>query len=67
MLVNLSDGCCRSYGGTLEITDVNDTTMLVTCTECADSYAVEHDAFSDGAMVYYPAFLAEQLKKGGRP
>ena len=53
MLVEHKDGCCRTCGCTLRITDADDATMLVECTECSDSYSVEPDAFGDGAMHYY--------------
>lgn len=66
MLVDISDGACRTCGGQLEITEVDDTTMTVICTEpdCADSYDVEVDAFNDGGIDYYPGFLTERSKKG---
>jgi hypothetical protein len=67
MQVNPRDGCCRSCGGTLEITDADDATMTVFCSECGDSYLVETDADGDGCMEYYPGFLQEQLQKGGEP
>ena len=43
MIVQLSDGSCRSCGGQLAITDVDDATMTVLCTnpDCCDSYDVE--------------------------
>ena len=58
MLVDRDDGRCRTCGGTLEITDADDATMSVRCTECDDSYVVEPDAFGDGCTVYYVGFLA---------
>lgn len=66
MQVNPRDGCCRACGGTLTITDADDATMTVRCGECGDEYLVETEAFGDGAMHYYPEFLARQLK-GGQP
>ena len=65
MLVNLKDGACRSCGGQLEITDCDDCTMTVLCTEaeCGDSYPVETDAFNDGGMTYYIGFLQEQTRR----
>ena len=41
--------------------------MTVECLspECGDSYAVETDAFNDGAAFYWPHVMAEKLK-GGR-
>ena len=57
MRVNLNDGKCRSCGGQLEITDADDATMTVECCECGDFYLVETDAFGDGGVEYYPAFL----------
>jgi transcription elongation factor Elf1 len=59
MRVNKRDGRCRECGGTLVIVDADDATMTVECQECGDSYAVEPDAFGDGAVVYYPAVMAE--------
>ena len=59
MLVQTKDGKCRSCGGQLEIIDADDATMTVECQECDDSYLVEPDAFGDGAMNYYPQFLAQ--------
>ena len=53
MIVDLKDGCCRSCGSALQIIDADDATMTVECVECADSYAVETDAFGDGCMTYY--------------
>jgi len=43
----------------LEITDIDDATMQVSCTECHDVYLVETDAFNDGGMDYYFRFLLE--------
>jgi hypothetical protein len=56
---NVKDGVCRTCGGQLEITDVDDATMTVFCTDpgCGDSYPVETDAFNDGGVHYYPIFL----------
>jgi transcription elongation factor Elf1 len=68
MLVNLSDGQCRSCGGQLEIIDADDATLLVQCVNCQDSYEVETDAFGDGCMHYYVSFMASRLsprQKGG--
>lgn len=53
MLVSLDDGRCRSCSGQLEIEDVEDALMHVSCTECGDNYQVEPDAFGDGCMTYY--------------
>jgi hypothetical protein len=36
--------------------------MIVRCQECGDEYLVETDAFGDGAMHYYPEFLAGRLR-----
>jgi hypothetical protein len=58
MKVDLKDGVCRSCGGELEITGVDDATMGVECQECGDAYDVEPDAFGDGCMTYYVEFLA---------
>ena len=69
MRVNPKDGTCRSCHGELEIIEVDDATMTVECIdiECADTYLVEPDAFGDGAIVYYPEFLAEQMERGDSP
>lgn len=66
MKVNPRDGRCRECGGSLEIVDADDATMLVECTnpECSDSYEVETDAFGDGAAHYYPAVLMEKFQRG---
>ncbi len=64
MLVALKDGRCRSCGGQLEITGVDDATMTVEWTECSDNYLMEPDAFGDGAMTYYPQALAELGESG---
>ena len=60
MLVDLKDGSCRSCNGQLEITDVDDVSMSVTCLECHDSYDVETDAFRDGCMTYYFPLMAQR-------
>ena len=60
MRIDPGDGVCRSCGGELQITDADDATMQVECMECADSYLVEPDAFSDGCMTYYVPFLADR-------
>ena len=60
MRVNPMDGVCRSCSGDLAIVDADDATMQVVCMECADSYLVEPDAFSDGGMEYFVPFLADQ-------
>ena len=67
MIVDLRDGCCRSCGGKLEITDVSDATMFVVCTECADGYDVEHDAYGDGCMKYLIGFLADRFPEEDLP
>ena len=59
MLVDLSDGKCRSCNGQLEITGADDATMDVECTECGDAYTVEPDAFNDGAIKYWLQVMAE--------
>ena len=61
MLVNLEDGRCRSCGGQLEIDDVEDGLMYVSCEACGDSYEVEPDAFGDGCMTYYFPLMAKQI------
>jgi hypothetical protein len=64
MRVNPSDGRCRSCNGELRIVAADDATMTVECIdpECADSYAVEHDAFGDGAMTYVIQFLTQHVE-----
>lgn len=59
MLVELSDGKCRTCGGQLRIIAVDDATMDVECTECDDGYTVEPDAFNDGGITYWPQVMAE--------
>lgn len=61
MRVNPKDGSCRSCGGPLDVIDADDATMTVACADCGDTYPVETDAFGDGSMDYYPAFLAGKL------
>lgn len=63
MEVDPRDGCCRSCGGTLKITAVDDATMTVECQEpdCNESYLVEPDAFGDGCMTYYLGVIEEKL------
>ena len=63
MLVERTDGQCRSCGGQLEILDADDCSMSVTCTECADSYEVEPDFFGDGCMHYYFPMMIERLEE----
>ena len=65
MRVDPNDGTCRSCGGELEIVAADDATMTVDCLDCDESYLVEPDSFVDGAIHYYPHFLAEQLQEGG--
>ena len=62
MRVDPHDGRCRSCGGELEITDTDDATMTVECTQCGDEYQVEPDAFGDGAQDYYVEAHCEQLR-----
>ena len=52
MRVDLTDGRCRSYGGTLMFVVAN----------CTDSYPVEPDAFGDGCMTYCVAFRMRQTE-----
>lgn len=61
ILVDLSDGKCRTCGGQLEIVAADDATMDVICTEasCGDNYTVEPDAFGDGGITYWPQAMAE--------
>ena len=63
MIVDRVDGRCRECGGTLKIIEADDATMTVIC-ECGEEYDVETDAFNDGGIVYYPAFIAGKLKGG---
>jgi hypothetical protein len=67
MRVNPRDGCCRSCGGELVITDADDATMTVECQNptCGESYLVETDAFGDGCMTYYVEFFSRKLMGGG--
>jgi transcription elongation factor Elf1 len=67
MLVDLKDGKCRECGGQLEITDADDATMTVECLVCGEFYDVETDAFGDGAIHYYPNFMADRLAQGDSP
>jgi len=60
--VDLQDGHCRTCGGQLTIIAADDATMTVECAECGDLYDVETDAFGDGCMKYYPAFLTGQTE-----
>jgi hypothetical protein len=64
MLVAKKDGVCRECGGVLKITDADDATMSVECTECGETYLVETDAFGDGCMTYYVGFMARKLEGG---
>jgi hypothetical protein len=66
MKVDRKDGRCRSCGGTLIIVDADDATMTVECTDpaCGERYAVEPDAFGDGAMLYYVTVLSKKLEGG---
>src|SRR5687767_14507136 len=64
MRVQPNDGVCRACGGPLDITDADDSTMTVECSRCGESYPVEHDAFNDGAMHYFPHFMADQITRG---
>jgi len=61
MIVDTEDGVCRSCGGQLEILDFDDVSLEVTCLDCADSYAVETDAFGDGCMTYYFPLMTARL------
>lgn len=65
MRVDPQDATCRSCGGILEITDVDDATMTVECQSdgCADSYVVETDAFNDGGITYWPAMMSDKLQE----
>ena len=65
MLVDKKAGVCRECGGVLEITDADDATMTVACTECGDDYQVEPDAFGDGCVIYYFDFLTRKREEDG--
>jgi hypothetical protein len=39
--------------------------MTVECRECGELYIVETDAFGDGGIDYYPAFLTGQERPDG--
>jgi hypothetical protein len=55
MLVDESDGVCRTCRSQLEIVGADDATMEVECTSCGDGYTVEPDAFNDGAIkLHFP-------------
>lgn len=60
MRVDPNDGRCRQCSGPLLIIDADDATMTVECESCGDVYLVEPDAFGDGCMTYYVAFLTGQ-------
>lgn len=66
MIVDSSDGSCRSCHRQLVIVDADDATMTVQCQNpaCADEYLVETDAFGDGGLTYWPAFIAQQIERG---
>lgn len=64
MLVELTDGYCRTCGGQLEIQDADDATMTVECQDCGDIYDVEPDAFGDGCVTYYIPFMTQRLEEG---
>lgn len=64
MLVELSDGKCRTCSGQLQIVGVDDATMDVECTECNDCYTVEPDAFNDGGIKYWPEAMAAVSEEG---
>lgn len=66
MNVNPQDGRCRACGGQLTVIDADDATLTVECQnpQCRELYAVEHDAFNDGAMHYWPHFVAGQMEGG---
>ena len=61
MLVDLEDGQYRECGGQLEITEIDDVSLLVFCTECEEDYAVETDAFGDGCVKYFLPLQATKL------
>jgi hypothetical protein len=67
MLVEPQDGRCRECGGQLKIVGADDVSLTVECQECDDTYDVETDAFGDGAIHYWPTFMAEQLGEGVEP
>ncbi len=67
MLVEPQDGACRECSGQLQIIDADDAAMTVECLDCGDCYDVESDAFGDGAIHYWPTFMAERLAGGGTP
>jgi hypothetical protein len=64
MRINPKDGKCRACGDVLEIIDADDATVTVQCLNCTEVYVVETDAFGDGAIFYYPHFVAERLARG---
>ena len=59
MLVDLEHGCCPECGGQMEITGADDSSLDTECTECGHVLHVEPDYFNDGAIIYWPAAMAE--------
>ena len=67
MRIDPNDGRCRSCSGELAIIDADDATMTVECQDpaCGETYFVEPDAFGDGCMRYYVAFMADYAGREG--
>ncbi len=59
ILVERQDGYCRTCGGQLKITGVDDCSLQVECLDCGDAYQTETDAFHDGGITYWPDAMAE--------
>ncbi|MEL7496559.1 MAG: hypothetical protein AAFN77_03050 [Planctomycetota bacterium] len=53
MLVDREDATCRECQGQLEIDEIDDCSMFVTCTGCGYEMQVEPDAFGDGCINYF--------------
>ncbi len=53
MLVDYEDATCPECLGQLEIDEIDDCSMYVTCTNCEHEMQVEPDAFGDGCIKYY--------------
>ncbi|MCA8999489.1 MAG: hypothetical protein KDA80_21015 [Planctomycetaceae bacterium] len=61
ILVEMTDGRCRSCGGQLQIVGADDVSLDVECLneKCADGYTVETDSFADGGIHYWRLIMAE--------
>ena len=52
---------CRECGQELEITDVDDCTISVSCCSCNESYQVEPDGLGYGGMEWAEAMERQQM------